>query len=96
VAAKRFHSADVRFIGVDIEDNTASAEAYMRHFDINYPSLADPADKIALHFSQVVPTTAFPSTLVISPSQRITGRIIGAASSRALMQLIERAEKQSK
>ena len=95
-AAKRFHAANVRFIGVDIEDNTASADAYMRHFGINYPSLADPADKIALNFSQVVPTTAFPSTLIISPGQRITGRIIGAVSSRALAQLIERAEKQTK
>ena len=46
-AALHFKSSGVRFLGVDVEDNPASALAYMRHFRIAYPSLNDSGDKIA-------------------------------------------------
>ena len=92
--AQRFHSSGVRFLGVDVADNAASAEAFMRNFKITYPSLSDPGDKIALSFNQVIPVSDFPSTLVISPGGRITGRIIGKVSTPDLTSLIARAEKQ--
>lgn len=93
-AARHFGPAGVQFIGVDEQDNTASAEAYMKDFKIGYPSLSDSSDQIALEFSQVIPDTAFPSTLVISRNQRITGRIIGNASASNLSSLIQKAQKQ--
>ncbi|HUZ22763.1 MAG TPA: TlpA disulfide reductase family protein [Streptosporangiaceae bacterium] len=92
--AQRFHSSGVRFLGVDVADNTASAEAFMRNFKITYPSLSDPGDKIALSFNRVIPVSDFPSTLVISPGGRITGRIIGKVSTADLASLIKAAEKQ--
>lgn len=93
-AARHFGPAGVQFIGVDEQDNTASAEAYMKDFKIGYPSLSDSSDQIALEFSQVIPDTAFPSTLIISRNQRITGRIIGNASASNLSNLIQKAQKQ--
>ena len=88
------HSMDagVRFVGVDIGDNAAAAKAFMRNFQIRYPSLSDTGDSIALRFSKVIPIAAFPSTLVISADGRIAGRIIGAASARSLMKLIKIAK----
>lgn len=93
-AARHFGPAGVQFIGVDEQDNTASAEAYMKDFKIGYPSLSDSSDQIALEFSQLIPVTAFPSTLIISRNQRITGRIIGGASAGNLSSLILKAQKQ--
>jgi peroxiredoxin len=89
---QRFHATAVRFLGVDVEDNAASAKAYMRDFKLNYPSISDPGDQVAAHFSKIIPDAAFPSTIVITPSGHIIGRVIGRVSSRELINLIHKAE----
>jgi peroxiredoxin len=90
-AARQFTPSGVRFVGVDVDDNSASARAYMQHHGLRYPSLSDPGDRIALEFNRLIPITALPSTLVISPDGRIAGRVIGAASDHDLRRLIEAA-----
>ncbi len=90
-AARQFTPSGVRFVGVDVADNSASARAYMQHHGLRYPSLSDPGDRIALEFNRLIPITAFPSTLVISPDGRIAGRLIGAASDHDLRRLIKAA-----
>lgn len=89
---QRFHATAVRFLGVDVEDKPASAKAYMRDFKLNYPSISDPGDQVAVHFDKIIPDAAFPSTIVITPSGHIIGRVIGGASSRELIKLIHKAE----
>ena len=91
VAAQQLKPSGVQFVGVDVEDNTASAKAYMQHYGIPYPSLNDPGDLIAAEFNQLIPVSALPSTLVISPDGRIAGRVIGAASVQDLRRLIKAA-----
>jgi thiol-disulfide isomerase/thioredoxin len=90
-AARRLQSSGVRFLGVDVADNPASALAYMRHFRIAYPSLNDPGDKIALDFHNAIPIAAFPSTLIISPDGRVAARIIGAVTYQGLTRVIKEA-----
>jgi len=89
--ARKFAPSSVQFLGVDIRDSPASAEAYMRDFGIQYPSLNDPGDQIALDFRSTVPPAGVPTTLVISRSGRITGRVIGEASYNGLKALITQA-----
>jgi thiol-disulfide isomerase/thioredoxin len=88
--ARHFSAAGVRFLGVDIRDNVASAEAFMRTFRIGYPSLNDPNDVIALDFSGTVPPAGTPTTLVIDRSGRIAARIVGQVSYNGLRTLITR------
>ncbi len=90
--ARNFAGTDVRFIGVDIRDDPASAEAFMRTFRIGYPSLNDPNDEIALDFSGTVPPASIPTTLVIDRSDRIAARIVGQASYSGLKALIKQVE----
>jgi thiol-disulfide isomerase/thioredoxin len=52
VAAQQLKPSGVQFVGVDVEDNTASAKAYVQHYGIAYPSLNDPGDLIAAEFNQ--------------------------------------------
>ncbi len=85
---QHFSRSDVRFVGVDIRDDPASAEAFMRRFRISYPSLNDPNDQIALDFSGTAPPAAIPSTLVIDRSGRIAARVIGQVSYNGLKALI--------
>ena len=89
--ARRFQPAGVRFVGVDIRDNTAAAEAFLHDFGITYPSFSDPGDMIALAFHSTVPPAGIPTTLVMGRSGRIAARIVGAASQPGLARIIQQA-----
>jgi len=86
--ARTLSGADVRFIGVDIRDDPASAEAFMRTFRIGYPSLNDPNDTVALDFGGTVPPAGIPTTLVIDRRGRIAARIVGPVSYNGLKALV--------
>ena len=86
--ASRYRSLGVRFLGIDIQDEPTSAEAFMHTFRITYPSLNDPGDEIALAFRKTVPPAAIPTTLVIDRSGHIAARIVGGATYNALKALI--------
>ena len=89
--ARHFSGSSVRFLGVDIRDDPASAEAFMRTYRISYPSLNDPNDLIALDFRGTAPPAGIPTTLVIDPSGRIAARVIGPVSYAGLKALITQA-----
>jgi thiol-disulfide isomerase/thioredoxin len=92
--ARRFPPPGVRFVGVDIRDDPASAEAFMRTFRIGYPSLNDPNDQIALDFNGTVPPAGIPTTLVIARSGRVAARIVGPVSYDGLAALITRIARE--
>lgn len=89
--ARSLSPAGVRFLGVDILDTPANAEAFDRNFNINYPSLNDPGDLIALAFRSTVPPAGIPTTLVISGNGRVSARVIGEVSYSGLRGLISKA-----
>lgn len=92
--ARQFQPAGVRFLGVDIRDTAANADAFLRDFRIGYPSLNDPGDVVALAFRSTVPPAGIPTTLVIGRDGRITARVIGEISYHGLKNLIDRAVAQ--
>jgi len=86
--ATYFQAAGVRFVGIDIRDSTATAEAFLRGYRISYPSLNDPGDEIALAFRDTVPPEGIPTTLVIDRAGRIAARIVGGVTYDGLKDLI--------
>ncbi len=86
--SQHFGPSGVRFLGVDIRDTPATAEAFQRDFRITYPSLNDPGDQIALDFHSTVPPAGIPTTLVISRTGLIAARVIGGVSYPGLRSLI--------
>jgi thiol-disulfide isomerase/thioredoxin len=92
--ARQFQPSGVRFLGVDIRDSAATAQAFMTDFRISYPSLNDPGDAIALQFRTTVPPEGIPTTLVIARNGRIAARVIGGVSYSGLKSLIQRAVAQ--
>lgn len=80
VLSQQYRAKGVRFVGVDVRDSPASAEAFERGYGIDYPSLNDPGGEVALAFRSTVPPSAIPATLVIDRSGRIAGRFIGRVS----------------
>jgi thiol-disulfide isomerase/thioredoxin len=69
----RYTARGVRFLGVDIRDDTANASAFVREFGIQYPSLFDPANDDAANYSVDAP----PTTVVIDAAGNIRLRELG-------------------
>jgi thiol-disulfide isomerase/thioredoxin len=86
--ARQLQASGVRFLGIDIRDEPAAAQAFMKQFDVGYPSLSDPDDAIALEFHDSVPPADIPTTLVIDGGGRIAARIFGATSYAQLKALV--------
>ncbi|MFZ0324157.1 MAG: TlpA disulfide reductase family protein [Actinomycetes bacterium] len=77
---RQTRSHGVEFVGINTRDNSAGAQAYERTFGISYPSLVDDGGSLLLAFSDTVPPSAIPSTLVIDRQGRVAARTIGATT----------------
>src|SRR6516162_1996814 len=55
VVAARYQPSGVSFLGVDVRDTAASAQAFARSFHVTYPSVSDSGSAITLDFTAVVP-----------------------------------------
>ena len=86
--ARRLAASGVRFVGIDIRDEPQSALAFMQTFGVQYPSLSDPNDGIALQFRSTVPPAAIPTTIVIDRTGKIAARIVGGASYAQLKSVV--------
>jgi thiol-disulfide isomerase/thioredoxin len=93
--SQHFTGHGVQFLGVDIRDSPATAEAFLSDAHIRYPSFNDPGDEIALDFQDTVPPAGIPTTLVIGRDGRVTARVIGSVSYSGLRGLISRAMAQA-
>jgi peroxiredoxin len=88
--ATRLRTRGVRFLGDDVQDETASAAAFVRSNQITYPSLNDPGEEIALAFHSTVPPSSIPSTLIIDRTGHIAGRVFGTVTYDSLRSLLAR------
>ena len=80
-------------LGIDVrETSKANAEAFIRSYDIPWPSIDDQGGATLLALRGIVPPTATPSTLVLDPKGRVAARILGPVPSAiTLKDLIEDA-----
>jgi peroxiredoxin len=78
--AAQYQPSGVSFLGVDVRDTTASAEAFARSFHVTYPSVSDTSSLITQDFTAVVPIAGTPTTLVIDRTGRIAGAVFGTAT----------------
>lgn len=76
----------VRFLGVDIRDGRDQARAFVEGREV-YPSLFDPAGKVALGFADVSPNT-IPATVIIDRQQRVAVVLRKAVTQRELEPLV--------
>jgi thiol-disulfide isomerase/thioredoxin len=83
--ADRYRHQGVAFLGIDYQDNHGGADAWVRRYDVPYPSLYDQAggfaDDLAFPF--------VPHTLVVDRSGTIRYRIFGEAEESELAGLVD-------
>ena len=78
--AAQYQPSGVSFLGVDVRDTVASAEAFAHSFHITYPSVSDPSSVITLDFTAVVPIAGTPTTLVIDRTGHVAGAVFGTVT----------------
>ena len=89
-AAHQYLTSGVAFLGVDVRDTTASAEAFARDFGIAYPSVSDASSVITLDFTAVVPIAGTPTTLVIDRTGHVAGAVFGTTTYPELTTILAR------
>lgn len=89
---KEFAAKGVQFVGVNVRDTSATALAFDRNFQINYPSVMDnDTGAVVLAFTGVVTPQAVPTTLVIDKHGKVASRILGRIELGTLRTLIQTA-----
>ena len=88
--AASYQRSGVSFLGVDVRDTTASAEAFARGFHIPYPSVSDTSSAITQDFAAVVPIAGTPTTLVIDRTGHVAGAVFGTITYSELTDILAR------
>lgn len=87
-AANSLAEKNVAFVGINTRDATKDpAKAFVRRFDVPYPSVYDPDGALLLGFRETLPPKAIPSTLVVDPEGRVAARVLGVVSRTTVEQL---------
>jgi thiol-disulfide isomerase/thioredoxin len=89
--SRAYQGSAVRFPGVDVNDpGQGHALAFERHYGIGYPSLYDPAGRVAPEPGSLIPP-AIPDTLVLDRTGHVAARVIGPVTYPGLRKLLAEA-----
>jgi DsbE subfamily thiol:disulfide oxidoreductase len=81
----RYEGNGVRFLGINYQDDRDAAKAWIREFEVPYPSLFDPAGRSAADLG----FPALPDTYVIDRHGTIRWVVYGAFDERELTRMID-------
>lgn len=81
-ASSLAHRGKVVFLGIDMQDLRGDALAFLREFDVPYPSVYDRGDKINRKYG----TTGVPESYFLDARGRIVAHVPGAVDRRLLEQ----------
>lgn len=77
----------VAFVGLDTQDLTGDARAFLEEFGITYPNVRDGSDAVARDWG----VTGLPETFFVDRQGQVVGRVIGAIDSRQLREGVRAA-----
>ncbi|GAA3843173.1 MULTISPECIES: TlpA family protein disulfide reductase [Brevibacterium] len=78
-----------QFIGVNVRDQEAEANAFISNYQIPYPNMLDTNGDMVALLSGVLPPQATPSTVILDAQGRAAARVVGAVDKSTLKGLIE-------
>jgi DsbE subfamily thiol:disulfide oxidoreductase len=83
--AERYEDEGVRFLGINYQDDRDAARAWVREFEVPYPSLFDPSGRSATTLG----FPALPDTYVVDRGGTIRWVVYGETDERELARMIE-------
>jgi thiol-disulfide isomerase/thioredoxin len=93
VAAANELGDDAQFVGINLRDPaTTASQAYVRSFDVPYPSVYSPDGKAMLQFPGTLGPRTIPAFVVLDEQGRVAASILGALpSQQTLVDLVHDA-----
>ena len=89
-AARDLAKQDVAFVGIDSRDPSRSAaQAFVRRFDVPYPSIYDQQGSTLLAFRGTLTPNAIPSTVILDREGRVAASVLGEITRTTLYDLVE-------
>ena len=89
-AARDLGKQDVAFLGIDSRDPSESAaRAFVRNFEIPYPSIYDQQGRTLLAFRGTLTPNSIPSTVIIDRQGRVAASVLGEITRTTLYDLVE-------
>ncbi len=90
-AAATEHTGDgVRFVGINVRDDAATAAAFERRYAVPYPSVLDAGSgQGVLALAGLVSPQAIPSTIVLDRQGRPAARVLGPVDPSVLRALVD-------
>ncbi|MDN5635931.1 MAG: TlpA family protein disulfide reductase [Brevibacterium sp.] len=80
---------EVQFLGVNVRDQEAAANAFISNYQIPYANMLDTDGAMVALLSGVLPPQATPSTVVLDAQGRAAARVVGEVDESTLKGLIE-------
>jgi thiol-disulfide isomerase/thioredoxin len=91
-ASRDLAKKGVVFLGIDSRDPSKdAAKAFVRRFDVPYPSLYDQQGSTLLAFRGTLTPNSVPSTVVVDPQGRVSGSVLGSLTRTTLDDLVDDA-----
>ncbi|MGC3023058.1 MULTISPECIES: TlpA family protein disulfide reductase [unclassified Brevibacterium] len=78
-----------QFIGVNVRDQAAAANAFVQNYQVPYPNMLDSDGDMVALLSGILPPQATPSTVVLDGKGRAAARVVGEIDASTLKGLIE-------
>ena len=78
-----------QFLGVNVRDQEAAANAFIQSFQVPYPNMLDSNGEMVSLLSGVLPPQATPSTVVLDAKGRAAARVVGEVDASTLKGLVE-------
>ena len=89
-AARDLAAHGVVFLGIDSRDpSKAAAQAFVRRFDVPYPSIYDQEGRTLLSFRGTLTPNSVPSTVVIDTKGRVAASVLGQVTRTTLYDLVD-------
>lgn len=89
-AAHDLAKRDVAFLGIDSRDpSEAAARAFVRRFEIPYPSIYDQRGSTLLAFRGTLTPNSVPSTVILDRQGRVAASVLGEISRTTLDDLVD-------
>jgi hypothetical protein len=81
------------FVGINVRDEEADAEAFVREQGQTYDSLYDDDGSLMLAFYGMLRPDSLPSTIVLDQQGRIAALVLGQVTTSTLVGLVEDVQR---
>ena len=89
VAARReLPTGSVAFLGINIRDNRAAAQAFEDRYGVTWPSLYDPTSSVLLAFRDSLAASAVPTTYIIDADGQVAARMLNKQTASTFVDVV--------